>query len=152
MYTREDMRIASGLVRRYSLILCAGLALLLAAYAAAAVAGSQGLMLLIALAAFWFAALEISLWLRPALKYRAFLRGLNSGLRRECVCITDGLDACVQLQDGVRVHALQVKLENGDTRIFYLNVSKTEGFPAAGRTVRLISYGRHITAWEDVQC
>ena len=149
MYTTEDMRRANSLVRRYGLILAAGLALLLAAYVAAIFAGKQGLMLSIALIALWFAALEVCLWLRPAAKYRAFLREMASGLRRTCICTTDGLDANVQLQDGVRVHALQVRLADGDTRIFYLNASKAAGFPADGKTIRLISFGRHITAWED---
>lgn len=152
MYTQADMRRANALVRRRSLILGIGLFLLLAAYIAAILAGSQGLMLAIALAAFWFASLEICIWLRPAAKYRAFLREAEKGLRRECVCTVESLDTKIQLQDGVRVYAIQVRLADGDTRIFYLNASKTENFPAVGKTLRLTGYGRHIMAWEEIQC
>ena len=47
----------------------------------------------------------------------------------ELMYCTSG-EGAFQLQDGVRVHALQVRLPDGDSRIFYLNASKAEFLPA----------------------
>ena len=149
MYTQQDMCNANALVRRYGLILGLGLALLLACYVSAILAGSQLLMLLIALAAFWFAMLLSCIWLYPACKYRAFLRDMNRGLRREYLFTVDKIHAEVVLRDGVRVNEMQVILENGDTRIFYLNISKSENFPAEGSKIHITAYGRHILQWEE---
>ena len=147
MYTQDDLRRAQSLVVRYALILGAVLAVLLAAYIAAVLMDSQGAMLLILLSAFWFAALEIALWLRPMVQYRGFLREMMCGLRRECPCTLDDLEERIQLQDGVRVHALQVRLEDGDTRIFYVNASKRQLLPPMQTRLILISYGRHLVDW-----
>lgn len=149
MYTREDVRCAEALVRRYGLMLALGLGLLLAAYAAAVFAGSQALMLVIAALAFWFAALEIVLWLRPAVQYRAFLREMEKGLRRECIGRIEEYSEDVRREDGVRVRTVQMRLEDGDTRLFYLNISKASDFPAAGRKVEIICFGRHVVDWRD---
>lgn len=149
MYTREDIRCADGLVRRYSLILVAILVPLLAAYVYAVILGRQMLMLAILLAAFWLGALETALYLRPALRYRAFLRDMANGLRRECSCEIHSFDPATQLQDGARVHALQVRLRDGDTRVFYLNASKTDGFPEPGKAVCITAFGRHIVDWRE---
>ena len=151
MYTKEDMRAADAAVRRYVLLLALPLALLLAAYVAAGLLGNQGLMLAILLAAFWFASIEACLWLRPAVQYRNFLREMEKGLRRECICTTDHLNEKIQLQDGVRVHALQVCIDDGDTRIFYLNASKTAMFPPDGRKICITSFGRHVVEWRNIQ-
>ena len=134
MYTKEDMRAADAAVRRYVLLLALPLALLLAAYVAAGLLGKQGLMLAILLAAFWFASIEACL-----------------GLRRECICTTDHLDEKIQVQDGVRVLALQVRIDDGDTRIFYLNASKTAMFPPDGRKICITSFGRHVVEWRNIQ-
>lgn len=147
MYTNEDMRSANALVRRRAVMLAAVLLCALAAYVPAVLARSQIAMLAILIAAFWLAAPMIALGLKPALDYRTFLREMQSGLRRECTCTLDRIDNSVTVQDGVRVHTLQVRLDDGDTRIFYLNIHKTDGFPAAGTSIVLTAYGRHVTDW-----
>ena len=149
MYNPEDMHKANAMVRRYGLILGLGLAALLAAYVAAILMGSQLLMLGIAVLAFWFASLEICLWLRPAVQYRKFLTDMNRGLRREYACSVDFIGENVILQDGVRVREVHVSLEDGDTRIFYINICKAT--PVANRKIRLTAYGRHILNWEEEQ-
>ena len=149
MYNQEDLRQANALVRRYALILGFGLGALLAAYIAAIFMGKQLLMLAIALTAFWFASLEICLWLRPAAQYKKFLADMNRGLRREYTCTVTEIGSKTILQDGVRVREVHVTLEDGDSRIFYINISKD--FPAACRKIRLTAYGRHILNWEELQ-
>lgn len=151
MYTREDMRLANMLVRRYGLILFIPLAFLLAGYVCAILAGSQTAMLCILLVAFWYSALEIALWLCPAVQYRAFLREMDKGLRRECLCCVEKINQNIQTRDGVRVFSLQVRLQDGDTRIFYLNASKAEGFASDQKQIRLTAFGRHIVDWREEQ-
>lgn len=148
MYNQEDMRRANALVMRYALILGLGLALLLAVYVVAILRGSQILMLAIALLAFWFIALEVCLWLRPAMAYRTFLRDMNKGLRRETICAISDIDPETSLQDGVRVRTMRVALDDGDTRVFYINISKP--FPPENRKIHLTAYGRHIVQWEEL--
>ena len=148
MYNQEDMRRANALVSRYALMLGLGLAILLAAYVLAIRLGSQSLMLAIALSAFWFVTLESCVFLRPAVQYRNFLRDMNAGLRRESFCLVDGIDGKIILQDGVRVRTLHALLDDGDSRIFYLNISKD--FPRPGSKIHLISYGRHVVQWKEL--
>lgn len=151
MYTQEDMRRSTALLHRYVAILCAVLLPLLGLYVFAAVKGSQMAMLLILIAALCFAGPETALYLAPALRYRNFLREMEKGLRRECLCSVESVDETVQMQDGVRVFALQVRLKDGDTRLFYLNASKKENFPPENRALRLISFGRHVVDWRAVE-
>ena len=152
IYTPEDIRSADALVRRYSLILAAALAVLLAAYVSAIILGSRIAMLLILQMAFWFSALEIALWLRPSVRYRGFLRDMRQGLRRECVCRLLSIDENIQHQDGVRVHGAEVRLEGGDTRIFYFNASKHVLFPGTDAKIRIHAFGRHVVQWEEIPC
>jgi len=80
--------------------------------------------------------------------YRAFLWDMNKGLRRETICAVSHIDPKITLQDGVRARTVHVNLDDGDTRVFYINISKP--FPPESRKIRLTAYGRHIVRWEEL--
>lgn len=152
MYGPEDIRNAQRQLRRSTIILLSLPLVMLAAYVAAIVAGSQAAMLAALLMAFvWLVLAGDLIWL-PAKRYAKFLREMESGLRRSVVCVPERLEDAVQMQDGVRVRALHVRLEeSGDSRIYYINVSKLYGLPPMGTPVQLMSYGRHVIKCEAVK-
>ena len=144
MYQEADLRRAEAGLRKYAILMGVGLALCLGAYVWALVARRETAGYLILLAGLFYALPLGMLKLYPALKYRNFVRELLRGLRREAVGRIDFIDPAIQIQDGVRVHLVQLRLEDGDTRLFYLNADKTAEFPQTGALVRLKSFGRHI--------
>lgn len=149
MYSQIDMQEA-----RRSLNRCCGLLALivvppLAVYVLGVLKGWQALMLAALLAGFACTVFICDLKLLPVLRYVRFLREMEQGLRRTADCVLDHLDDEVQLQDGVRVHALHVRLkEDGDSRIFYVNVSKAALLTWTGAAVRITAYGRHVVDFE----
>ena len=151
IYREADLRTARMRARRWERLLGGALALLLALYVFAALRGAQGAMLALLLAAYLIALFVGDNWLLPARRYARFLREMERGLRRSVDCVPESLAEAVQLQDGVRVRSMQVRLcGDGDSRIFYLDAAKAELAPPMGARVRLVSYGRHAVAWEEI--
>ena len=145
MYNPDDMLEARRSLDRCRGLLASVLVPLLAVYVLAIVRGMQWLMLAALLAGFGWALFFGDLKLMPALRYVRFLREMQSGLRRTTECTLERLEGEAQMQDGVRVFALHVRLaESGDSRILYVNASKADMLPDMGARVRITGYGRHV--------
>ena len=145
LYTEGDRTRAERLARRWTLILGGAELVLLAAYVAGIALGRRWMMLAALLLAFAVALFLGDLCLLPALRYRKFLRELETGLRRSAVCTVDFLKEEAEMQDGARVREMQVRLSDGDSRIFYVNVDHADQVPEPGAQIELESYGRHVT-------
>lgn len=151
MYNQNDMQEARRSLNRCCGLLVSMLVPLLAVYVLGIVKGRQGLMLAALLAGFGWAVFICDLKFLPARRYMRFLKEMEIGLRRSMDCTLERLDMQVQIQDGVRVRALHVRLNaGGDSRIFYVNVSKTDFLPQMGTVVRLTGYGRHVVNCEEL--
>lgn len=141
---------------RRSLNRCCGLLVsmlvpLLAVYVLGIVKGWQGVMLAALLTGFACAVLICDLKLLPALRHKRFLEEMEKGLRRSVDCTLERLNTQAQIQDGIRVYALHVRLKaDGDSRIFYVNASKTDCIPVMGTVVRITGYGRHVVNCEEL--
>ena len=145
LYTEGDRTRAERLARRWTLILGGAELVLLAAYVAGIALGRRWMMLAALLLGFIAALFLGDLCLLPALRYRKFLRELETGLRRSAICTVDSLKPEAELQDGARVREMQVRLSDGDSRIFYVNVDHADQVPEPGTQIELESYGRHVT-------
>ena len=145
LYTEGDRTRAERLVRKWTLILGGGELVLLAAYVAEIALGRRWMMLAVLLLAFVVALFLGEMCLLPTLRYRKFLRELETGLRRSAICTVDCLKEEAELQDGARVREMQVRLSDGDSRIFYVNVDHADQVPEPGAQIELESYGRHVT-------
>ena len=145
LYTQEDRQRAEHLARKWTLILGGAELVLLAAYVAGILLGWRWAMLAALLLAFVAALFLGDLCLLPALRYRKFLRELDKGLRRRTVCTVESLKEEAGMQDGARVRELQVRLGDGDSRIFYVNADHADRIPEPGAQIELESYGRHVT-------
>ena len=145
LYTEGDRTRAERLARRWTLILGGAELVLLAAYVAGIALGRRWMMLAALLLGFIAALFLGDLCLLPALRYRKFLRELETGLRRSAICTVDFLKEEAEMQDGVRVREMQVRLSDGDSRIFYVNVDHADQVPEPGAQIELESYGRHVT-------
>ena len=145
LYTQEDRQRAEQLARRWALILGGAELVLLAAYVAGIALGRRWMMLAALLLGFVVALFLGDLCLLPALRYRRFLRELEKGLRRSAICTVDCIKEEAGIQDGARVRELQVRLGDGDSRIFYVNADHAACIPEPGARIELESYGRHVT-------
>ena len=145
LYTEGDRTRAERLARRWTLILGGAELVLLAAYVAGIALGRRWMMLAALLLGFIAALFLGDLCLLPALRYRKFLRELETGLRRSAICTVDFLKEEAEMQDGVRVREMQVRLGDGDSRIFYVNADHADQVPEPGAQIELESYGRHVT-------
>lgn len=145
LYTEGDRTRAERLARKWTLILGGAELVLLAAYVAGIALGRRWMMLAALLLAFAVALFLGDLCLLPALRYRKFLRELETGLRRSAICTVDSLKPEAEMQDGARVREMQVRLSDGDSRIFYVNVDHADQVPEPGAQIELESYGRHVT-------
>ena len=145
LYTQEDRSRAERLARKWTLILGGAELALLAVYVVGIALGRRWMMLAALLLAFAVALFLGDLCLLPALRYRRFLRELDKGLRRRTVCTVDSLKNEAGMQDGALVRELQVRLRDGDSRIFYVNVDHADQVPEPGAHIELESYGRHVT-------
>lgn len=145
LYTEGDRTRAKQLARRWTLLLGGAELVLLAAYVAGIALGRRWMMLAALLLGFIAALFLGDLCLLPALRYRKFLRELETELRRSAICTVDFLKEEVELQDGARVREMQVRLSDGDSRIFYVNVDHADQVPEPGAQIELESYGRHVT-------
>ncbi len=145
LYNDGDRQRAEQLVRKWTLILGGADLALLAAYVAGILLGWRWAMLAALLLGFAVALFLGDLCLWPALRYRRFLRELDSGLRRSVICTVDLLKEQPEMQDGARVRELQVRLDDGDSRIFYVNADHAGEIPEPGAEIELESCGRHVT-------
>ena len=145
LYTDGDRQRAERLARRWALILSGAELALLAAYVAGIALGRRWAMLAALLLGFIVAVFLGDLCLLPALRYRRFLRELDEGLRRRAICTVDGLKDEIETRDGARVRKLQVRLSDGDSRIFYVNADCAARIPEPGARIELESCGRHVT-------
>ena len=145
LYTQENRRRAERLARKWALILGGAELVLLAAYIAGIALGWRWAMLAALLLAFVAALFLGDLCLLPALRYRKFLRELDKGLRRRTVCTVESLKEEAGMQDGARVRELKVRLDDGDSRIFYVNADHADQIPEPGAEIELESCGRHVT-------
>ena len=145
LYTQENRRRAERLARKWALILGGAELVLLAAYIAGIALGWRWAMLAALLLAFVAALFLGDLCLLPALRYRRFLQELDSGLRRRTVCTVESLKEEAGMQDGARVRELKVRLDDGDSRIFYVNADHSDQIPEPGAEIELESSGRHVT-------
>ena len=144
LYTQEDLRRAEKSYRRCLLLLAAVLAPLLAGYVLALARGSYALSLALALTMLAWILFSGDLLLLPRRRYRAFLRELKCGLRRQTSCSILRLEDEIQVQDGANVRLLRVVLPQGEERIFYLNAAKADCLPTPGAGCTLVSCGRHV--------
>ena len=145
LYTEGDRMRAERLARRWTLLLGGAELALLAAYVVGIALGRRWMMLAALLLGFIAALFLGDLCLLPALRYRKFLRELETGLRRSAICTVDFLKEEAEMQDGVRVREMQVRLGDGDSRIFYVNADHADQVPEPGAQIELESYGRHVT-------
>ena len=149
MYGERDFSAARRTVLFSAAAISVAAVLILAGYVAALAARAYLICVLLALALVILLLASGELCLLPKLRYLRFLKEMQAGLRRQIHCRIQEMDGQIQLQDGVRVHALQVLLPDGDSRIFYLNASKTEFLPALQSDCLLVSYGRHIVEFSQ---
>lgn len=145
LYTQEDRRRAELLARQWKMTLGGAELALLAVYIVGIAMGWRWAMLAALLLGFAVALFLGDLCLLPALRYRKFLRELDSGLRRSAICTVDSLKEEAVMQDGARVRELQVRLDDGDSRIFYVNADHAGQIPEPGAEIELESCGRHVT-------
>ena len=145
LYTQADRQRAEQLARRWALILGGVELVLLAAYVAGIALGQRWMMLAALLLGFVVALFLGDLCLLPALRYRRFLRELDKGLRRSAICTVDCIKEEAGIQDGAQVRELQVRLGDGDSRIFYVNADHAGQIPEPGAEIELESCGRHVT-------
>ena len=136
---------SDSMARRWALILGGAELALLAAYVAGIALGRRWMMLAALLLGFAVALFLGDLCLLPALRYRRFLQELDSGLRRRTVCTVESLKEEAGMQDGARVRELKVRLDDGDSRIFYVNADHADQIPEPGAEIELESCGRHVT-------
>ena len=144
LYGEGDIREAERRFRGAWMLLAAVLAPLLAGYVLALVKGSYAVSLALALLMLIWSLSAGDLLLTPRRRYLRFLRELNRGLRRQTECAVIALEDGILVQDGANVRALQVRMPDGDSRIFYLNAAKAEFLPEANRHCTVVSCGRHV--------
>lgn len=145
LYTDGERKRAERLARKWALTLGGVELMLLTAYVAGILLDLRWAMLAALLLGFVAALLLGDLCLWPALRYQRFLRELDEGLRRRAICTVDGLRDAVEMRDGARVRELQVRLSDGDSRIFYVNADCAAWIPEPGARIELESCGRHVT-------
>ena len=174
MYSEQDMKQVDAMLRREWLALGPALAIIAGAYIYALAARVRWLLFVAGGLLFVVLCYGILARLLPLLRYRGFLRDMDSGLSREMRVAILEISEKPELQDGAMVLPVRVRLEQDgtgakpvpreslaaerlskqtmedtrDERILYLNASKREQFPGPGATVTLRCFGRHIRAVE----
>lgn len=171
MYSENDMRAIKGRIRNNLLVLVPVLAALAAAYVYGLSAGLEWLPMVAGPLFFVAACFGFLAYLWPNLRYRGFLKDMDSGLSREMRGKIAEIGETAELQDGARVLPVRVVLDpdadggqekpelrasveairlgletpgGEDERIVYLNASKRADFPGPGAHVALTCFGRHI--------
>lgn len=145
MYTQQDRDQIRQRIGKYTVITVVLSAALLTGYVLGMVKRSQQLSMVTGCGLFAEICFMWCVFLYPCIRYRQFLKDMQTGLTRELKGSVVEVSDKEDLQDGVRVVPVRILLdEEQDERIVYLNVSKAEGFPASGESVRLNCFGRHI--------
>ena len=177
MYSERDMHDINARIRRGWMGLLPVLVAIAGAYVYALAARVQWLALVsgpLLAVAFCYGFLA-HLW--PNLRYREFLRGMESGLSRDLRGTVVAISETPEPQDGAMVLPVRVRLDANDPgtgsaritsvatarlsleseedtqdeRIVYLNASKRDQIPGPGSEVVLHCYGRHIRSAEATQ-
>ena len=172
MYTERDMAVINGKIRKNWLALGPVLAALLAAYIYALSARVKWLALAAGPLLFVAACFGFLAYLWPNLRYRGFLRDMETGLSRDVRGTILEIAETAEPQDGAMVLPVRVKLDAGqaeaapaqsaqarrldlesdedtrDERVVYLNASKRDLFPGPGTKVVLHCFGRHVKGVE----
>lgn len=172
MYSEQDFIEINGRIRKDLLILIPILLVIVAAYVYALAARVKWLALAAGALLFVAACYGVLARLWPNLRYRRFLRDMESGLSRELRGTVLSIADVAEPQDGAMVLPVRLKLEEGDERanvgesvqshrlatesgedvsgerIVYLNASKRAQMPGPGAAVALTCFGRHIRAVE----
>ena len=149
MYSQQDYLDINRKIRKKEAILGAVLLVILAGYIAALFLRIRWLAMLCGPLLFVAACFGITFALWPDLRYRSFLRDLDSRLTQKISGTVLSVSKEAELQDGAMVFPVHIRLDKDqDDHIVYLNASKAEGFPPAGTKVILQCGGRHI---RDIQ-
>ena len=147
MYTEQDGKMIRQRIKKYSVILAVGLAILLAAFIVGLSVNvrSKALTMAAGIAMFAYACFMWVMLIYPCVKYNRFLKDMQEGLTKEINCEIREIVEKEEMQDGVRVLPVHVFLEDEqDERILYANVSKLDQLPKKGEKARLGCFGRHI--------
>lgn len=145
MYTQQDMNEIVQRLKKYWSITGVIEAIILAFYVLGMIKRWEIAVMVFGALFFIVICYMFVMYLLPCIRYRGFLRDMNSGLGREIEGTIVEISANEDLQDGVRVLPVRILLKKeDDERIVYLNASKKELFPKEGVEVRLNCYGRHI--------
>lgn len=145
MYTQQDMNEIAQRLKKYWSITGVIEAIILAFYVLGMIKRWEIAVMVFGALFFIVICYMFVMYLLPCIRYRGFLRDMNSGLGREIEGTIVEISANEDLQDGVRVLPVRILLKKeDDERIVYLNASKKELFPKEGAEVRLNCYGRHI--------
>lgn len=147
MYSEQDGKIIRQRIRKYSVILAIGMAILLAAFIIGMTESvrSKALVMAAGIAMFAYACFMWVMLIYPCVKYNRFLKDMQEGLTKEIDCTILEIVNKEEVQDGVRVLPVHVYLEDEqDERILYVNVSKLDQLPKAGAKAHLGCFGRHI--------
>lgn len=145
MYSKQDYMQINRKIRKKEAILGAVLLVILAGYIAALILRIRWLAMLCGPLLFVAACFGITFALWPDLRYRNFLRDLDSRLTQKISGTVLSVSKEAELQDGAMVFPVHIRLDKDqDDHIVYLNASKAEGFPPAGTKVTLQCGGRHI--------
>ena len=173
MYSERDMIEIDGRIRRTWMALIPVLAVFAGALVFALSKRLHGLALT-AMPLFIVALIYgfiARLW--PDLRYRRFLKDMQSGLSRDVKGVVVAIADAPELQDGAMVLPVRLRLTAEDAenapresalseriqqlepgedtreeRIVYLNASKREMMPGPGAAVTLHCFGRHIRSVE----
>ena len=147
MYTEQDGKMIRQRIKKYSVSLAVGLAILLAAFIVGLSVNvrSKALTMAAGIAMFAYACFMWVMLIYPCVKYNRFLKDMQEGLTKEIDCEILEIVEKEEMQDGVRVLPVHVFLEDEqDERILYVNVSKLDQLPKKGEKARLGCFGRHI--------
>ena len=149
MYSRQDYMEINRKIRKKEVILGAALIAFLAGYILALILRIKWLAMLCGPLLFVAACFGVTFALWPDLRYRNFLRDLDSRLTQEISGTVLSVSKEAELQDGAMVFPVHIRLDKDqDDHIVYLNASKADGFPPVGTKVILQCGGRHI---RDIQ-
>ena len=145
MYSERDVIEIKRRIGRNLAVLIPVAAAILAAYVYALRERVEWLAMLMGATLFVAVCYGLIAYLIPNIRYRLFLRDMQTGLTREMRGTILSVSDQAEDQDGARVLPVHMQLsEDGDERIVYLNAAKADGFPAPGAEVLLRLYGRHI--------
>lgn len=145
MYSKQDYMEINRKIRKKEAILGAVLFVILAGYIAALFLRIRWLAMFCGPLLFVAACFGITFALWPDLRYRNFLRDLDSRLTQEISGTVLSVSQEAELQDGAMVFTVHIRLDKDqDDHIVYLNASKADGFPPVGTKVTMQCGGRHI--------